>query len=183
MRDNRALIQPSRILLDLAAGQLEPEEIEAVELMVRAEGLTEPPPWVLRRAERIATQRKPGRWARVSERIVAALTFDSRTQPQFVGLRASQTQVRRLLFQADRIEVDLEMTPRPGTERVRLMGQVTAGGTDPSGGAVSLSNDSQEWLARLDESGEFLIEDLERGAYRLEVAIEDRVVEVPNLPI
>jgi hypothetical protein len=91
--------------------------------------------------------------------------------------------VRRLLFHADQIEVDLEVTPSHSSERLRLMGQVTSGGTDPSGGALRLSSDTEEWLAQLDESGEFLIDDLKAGAYRLEVAIDNRLIEVQSLPI
>ena len=155
--------------------------------MLQAEGLSEPPPWVLRRAERIATQRASARqrnnWATNARRFVAALTFDSQAQPRFVGLRATRTHVRRLLFQAENIEVDLEMSPSPSAEQVRLAGQITAGGTDPSGGFLRLTTDTGEWRAQLDDSGEFWIDSLVPGAYRLEVVLSDQVIEVPVLPL
>ena len=180
---------PPRVLIDLAEDRLQPPEVEAVELWLRAEGLTEPPPWVLRRAERIARQRfRPRRIAATNgpsavRRIVATLTFDSAAQLSFVGVRTSGTHVRRLLFQADNVEVDLEMTPVLPSDRIRLVGQVTAGGADPTGGYLRLSTSGNEWRADLDESGEFLIESLTPGAYRLEIVLCDRVVEVPVLPI
>ena len=174
---------PTRLLMDLGAGRLEPDEVETLELLLRADGLTSPPPWVRRRAERIARQHQPIRWPSTARRLVAALAFDSRVQPQFAGLRAIPTHVRRLLFQAENIEVDLEMAQSPVSAQVRLAGQVTAGGADPSGGLLRLSSGGEEWLTRLDESGEFWLDGLTPGAYHLEVVVEDRLIEVPVLPI
>jgi hypothetical protein len=180
---------PTRLLLDLGKERLDLAEVETLEFLLRADGLTAPPPWVQRRAERIARQHLPLRqrrsinWPNAARRLVAALAFDSRVQPQFVGLRAVPTHVRRLLFQAEDIEVDLEMSPGSASEQIRLAGQVTAGGADPTGGLLRLSRRSDEWLTQLDESGEFWLDSLEPGAYRLEVALRDRVIEVPVLPI
>ena len=125
MTDQPARIQPPvQLLVDLAEERLGLAEVEALELMFRADGLDEAPPWVLRRAERIAAQRASPRqrdsWTTSARRFVAALTFDSQVHPQFAGLRATRTQVRRLLFQAENIEVDLEMSPSLVSEQVRL---------------------------------------------------------------
>lgn len=38
-------------------------------------------------------------------------------------------------------------------------------------------------LSRLDDSGEFWLDDLPSGIYRLEVAFQDRAIEVPVLSI
>src|SRR6266516_16064 len=168
---------PARLLIDLGEGRLEPDEVETLELCLGADGLTPPPPWVQRRAERIARQRQPIRWPSGARRLVAALAFDSRVQPQFAGLRAIPTHVRRLLFQAENIEVDLEMAQSPVSAEVRLAGQVTAGGADPSGGLLRLSSAHAEWVTRLDESGEFWVDGLTPGAYHLEVVVEDRLIE------
>lgn len=176
---------PPRILLDLGEDRLDPDEVETLELWLRADGLT-PPPWVQRRAERLAGQRRrrPAiSWPEGARRLVANLAFDSQAQLQYVGLRAVATHVRRLLFQAENIEVDLEMAPTPSSERIRLAGQVTAGGADPSGAFLRLSTAHSERQAPLDESGEFWVDGLEPGAYRLEIVFGDRVVEVPVLPI
>jgi hypothetical protein len=179
--------RPAQLLVDLAEERLGLAEVEALELMLQAEGLDAPPPWVLRRAERIAGQRGSVRqrehWTTQARRFVAALTFDSQAQPQFVGLRATRTQVRRLLFQAENIEVDLEMSPSPISEQVRLAGQITAGGADPSGGFLRLTTAAGEWRAQLDKAGEFWIDSLAPGTYRLEVVFSDQVIEVPVLPL
>ena len=174
---------PTRLLVDLAQGRLEPAEVDMLERVLRADGLTPPPPWIQRRAERIAGQRLQPRRTNPARRLVAALAFDTRLQPQFVGLRAAATHVRRLLFQAENIEVDLEMAPSSTSNEIRLAGQVAARGADPSGGILRLSTVDREWQAELDDSGEFWIENLVPGAYRLEILFRDRVVEVPVLPI
>ncbi len=187
--DPPAVGPPSRLLLDLGRGDLEPEEVEAIEQWLRADGLDEVPPWIQRRAERIVRQRQPARrrpaftFPERARRLVAALAFDSQVQPQFVGLRAVQTRVRRLLFQAENIEVDLEMSPTPSNEQVRLAGQVTAGGMNPSGGFLRLSTASGQWMTTLDEAGEFWLDSLKPGAYRLEIVLQDRIIEVPVLPL
>ena len=188
MTDHFAIVHPPvQLLVDLAEERLGLAEVEALELMFQAEGLDEPPPWVLRRAERIAAQRATPRqresWTTSARRFVAALMFDSQVNPQFAGLRATRTQVRRLLFQAENIEVDLEMSPSLISEQVRLAGQITAGGTDPSGGFLRLTTDTGEWRAQLDDSGEFWIDSLTPGAYRLEVVLADQIIEVPVLPL
>ena len=180
---------PPRLLMDLALDELDDGEAEMAELLLRADGLTKPPPWVLRRDERIARRyqstRSPHRstWDSGWRRTVASIAFDSRVQPQFAGLRAGLAQVRRLLFQAENLEVDLEMRPGPLREQVRLAGQVTAAGANPHGGLLRLSTPDREQETLLDECGEFWIDGLERGTYRLEIVFAGRLVEIPVLPI
>jgi hypothetical protein len=180
--------RPARLLVDVAEGRLDPTEIDTLEHLLNAEEWA-PPPWVLRRAERIARQRRPQRerpaaiWSTVTPRLIACLAFDSQAQPQYVGMRAVETHVRRLLFQAENIEVDLEMAPSRAADRVRLAGQITAGGTNPTGGYLRLSRVDSERVTTLDQTGEFWVEDLEPGAYRLEIVFGKRILEVPVLPL
>jgi hypothetical protein len=112
---------------------------------------------------------------------VAALAFDSQVQAQFAGLRAMPTHIRRLLYQADDVELDLEVTPASGD--VCLAGQITAGEAQANGGILRLSRAADRRTARLNGSGEFRLEHLARGAYRLEITLPGRIVEVPVLPL
>jgi hypothetical protein len=183
----RARGAPGRLLLDLAAERLEPDEVAALELWLRREGLESAPPWLVRRAERlagrVAARPSGSRALGAARRLIGRLVFDSQCQPQFVGLRSARTQVRRLLFQADNLEVDLEMSPQASNNSYRLAGQVTASGSEPAGGFVRLSTETGEWAADLDVDGEFWLDDLAPGAYRLEVVLGGQVLEVPRLPI
>jgi hypothetical protein len=179
--------RPARLLLDLAADRLEPDEVAALELWLRQQGLDSTPSWIVRRAERLARQAAAqpsgNRALRTARRLIGRLVFDSQCQPQFVGLRSARSQVRRLLFQADNLEVDLEMSPQASNNHYRLAGQVTASGSEPTGGFVRLSTAGGEWAADLDGDGEFWLDNLAPGAYRLEVVLGEQVLEVPRLPI
>jgi hypothetical protein len=114
-------------------------------------------------------------------RSTAELVLDSRVHPQFVGLRAARP-LRRALFQTDGYQIDFEVTVNPSSGRARLAGQIT-GAHDCGEGWLRLSRGSDEWLVRLDESGEFRLDDLVPGAYRLEFTLKDRMIEVPVLPL
>jgi hypothetical protein len=113
--------------------------------------------------------------------LVATLTFDSRVQDQFVGLRAARSHVRRMLYQVHDYEVDLEITPQADAGKVRLAGQATMGGLDPGDGFVRLSKSDIESMVPLEESGEFWLDAVPSGAYRLEVVLSNHVIELPFL--
>jgi len=117
----------------------------------------------------------------VERRLVATLVFDSSIEPNFVGLRATATNLRRLLFQAENIEIDLEVAP--AAEEVSLAGQVTAFGPGMSQGTLRLSTARGERVTSLDDSGWFKLDNLKRGVYRLEVALNHRLIQVPVLPL
>jgi hypothetical protein len=114
-------------------------------------------------------------------RLIATLVFDSATQPNYVGLRATTMANRRLLFQAENIELDLEVAPMAGD--VSLAGQVTAVGPDLGSGTLRLTRALDERVASLDQSGWFKLDNLTRGVYRLEVALNQRLIQVPVLPL
>jgi hypothetical protein len=116
------------------------------------------------------------------DRSTAELVFDSRIHPQFVGLRAVGRPIRRALFQIDGYQIDFEVTVNPSSGRAQLAGQIT-GARDGADGWLRLSRGSDQWSVRIDESGEFRLDDLVPGAYRLEFALKDRMIEVPVLPL
>ena len=126
---------------------------------------------------------QPGAWPQTFHFSEADLVFDSRVQTPSVGLRAAGRPGRRVLFQNRDAEIDLEMTQTSGPERVRLMGQITPGAPNASGGWLRLARGYDRWLIFLDESGEFQVDGLEPGYYELEVIYKHGIVAVPVLPI
>jgi hypothetical protein len=88
-----------------------------------------------------------------------------------------------MLFEGEGYELDLEMSVGPVSQRMRLAGQITADDAAAGDGWLRVSRAYDQWLVMIDESGEFLLDGLERGTYRLEVTFKDRVVEVPSLEI
>ena len=173
---------PSRALLDLAEGGLDADELESMEAFFRAEGLENPQRWVPERAKKISRQRH-GEPAPPSalRRLIATLAFDSRAHPRPAGVRTVETRVRRLLFQAEGVEVDLEV--QPSMHGLRLAGQVTIGGSEVTTGSLRLSSSRGEHNARLDDAGEFRVDTLKPGSYRMEFRLDDRVIEIPSFPV
>jgi hypothetical protein len=172
----------SRLMVDLAEGQYSADELEAVELLLEAEGLERAPSWVVERARRISRQRRPAAaTGGVLQRLVATLAFDTRQQPRPVGVRSLDAPPRRLLFRADGIDVDIEVLP--SMQGLRVLGQVTVEEGEPLPGTLRLTSELTIHDAMLDESGEFIIDPVLPGSYRLELHVQGRVVEIPNLPI
>ena len=64
-----------------------------------------------------------------------------------------------------------------------LAGQVTAFGPDMGQGTLRLSTARSEQVTALDESGWFKLDNLKRGVYRLEVVLNQRLIQVPVLPL
>ena len=122
-------------------------------------------------------------WPTTTRQIPTTLAFDSRLQPGFVGMRSTRRAARRMLFEADGYELDLEMSEHAISQRMRLAGQITADAAAAGDGWLRVSRAYDQWLVMIDESGEFWLDGLERGTYRLEVTFKDCVVEVPYLEI
>jgi hypothetical protein len=122
-------------------------------------------------------------WPTTTRHLPTTLAFDSALQPGFVGMRSTTRAARRMLFEADGYELDLEMSVDPVSQRMRLVGQITAHDAAAGDGWLRVSRAYDQWLVMIDESGEFGLDGLERGTYRLEVTFKDRVVEVPSLEI
>jgi hypothetical protein len=125
---------------------------------------------------------RPTGWPEWSHHLVAVPAFDSRIEPLFIGMQAAAAvTARRVLFGAAEHEIDLELTADLGSGRVHLAGQLLADGFGSRGGRLRVSQARDQWLVLLDEGGRFRVDDLAPGAYRLEFAFKDRVIELPVL--
>lgn len=200
-------------LLDWLEGRLPPEEAAAVAQRLEQAGeasqadldwlrafhaarqavrLAAPPPNV--RAElrrRFAAQAQatspPGLFAR----LVAALSFDSRTQPATAGLRSTQgTDRRQLVYSAASVEVALDLqamedTPggSPAERGLRLSGQVFAAEAAPAQVyAIQLLRQGGEVaLTATDDLGEFALTNLPAGDYELVATASDHEVLLPAI--
>ena len=172
------------VLAALAAGRLDGEEVDAVVAWLRASGDT-PPPWVVDRAVRIGRPAEAGRPARPTlwRRVAAALVFDSRLQPRPAGARAVGTDRRRLLYQADMVEIDLEVAASSTEGRLRMLGQVTAEASTRVGARVVAEGPAGRVEADLDELGQFVLDSLVPGSHRLEIGLVSELIEIPELQI
>ena len=138
--------------------------------------------------------RSPGALERAAEtaqaalRLVAAvLQFDSWAQPALAsGMRAAPGDTRHLLFCAEGCDIDLRITP--SAERFAVSGQVL--GSTSQGvvefaaaevGLRSLFADSR--TAALDEMGEFRLDALPAGTYRMTIKMGRDKIALPPIDI
>ena len=122
-------------------------------------------------------------WPEWAGHVVAKVVFDSLQQSCFAGMRAATATARRVLFQAEGHELDLEIRPELDSGRVDLIGHVLRVGAETGDGWLRLSRPTGDLLGQIDPNGEFRIGGIEPGAYRLEVVFKDRLIEVPVLPL
>lgn len=122
--------------------------------------------------------------AQAGLRLVAAvLSFDSWAQPAVArGMRAGPSETRHLLFSAMGRDIDLRISPL--ADRFALTGQIL--GPDDAGviELAAQADDNPEThdarTAVLDAFGEFRLEGVEGGTYRLTLCMgEDKIILPP----
>lgn len=112
--------------------------------------------------------------------VSAVLSFDSWAQsPAVLGMRAASSDTRHLLFSAQGRDIDLRISP--ATEHFALSGQIL--GPDESG-VVELAGEpaggARTHATRLDTLGEFRLDGVRPGRYRLTLCVgADKIVLPP----
>ncbi len=119
-------------------------------------------------------------------RVVAALSFDSwAPTPMAMGLRAALSDTRHLLFTAEGRDVDLRISPV--AEHFALTGQIL--GPDESGvielvaEAGGQTPGAVPQVTTLDELGEFRIDGVRRGNYRLTLRVGNDEIVLPPIEV
>jgi hypothetical protein len=174
-----------RILADLADGSLDDEDANAVAAWLLATADEEPPSWMVNRAVRIVGQvigheaPRPSAW----RRLVAALVHDTRLQPRLAGARAVGLEQHRLLYQAGGTKIDLEVGDSRITDRLRLLGQVTATEPDLARAWVIAEGPAGRFEAEVDALGQFSLDGLLSGVHRLEIGLAYELIEIPAVPL
>lgn len=174
-----------RILADLANGDLDEEEANAVADWLMATADEEPPSWVVNRAVRIAGQAvgkdapRPSIW----RKLVAALVYDTRLQPRIAGARAVVVDHPRLMYQAGGVEIDLEVGHSTIAGRLRMLGQVTASEPDLTRAWVIAEGPSGRLETEVDDLGQFSLDGLVSGIHRMEIGLAYELIEIPSVSI
>ncbi|MBI2912161.1 MAG: carboxypeptidase regulatory-like domain-containing protein [Chloroflexi bacterium] len=183
MPDEREI--PWRLLEAVAEARADALEMEVFEQALRADGLEEPPTWVLQRAIRIARKirefPRPGLPGRV-RRVVAQLLYDSQLQPAPTGVRGSERGARRLLYQGDAVGVDLEIR-----QHVALVGQILpeVAPEGLAGAEVQLHQRDRRIVAstQADADGQFSFEGVRPGDYDLTIRLSDTEIAISGIEI
>jgi len=117
------------------------------------------------------------------KRIAAQLSFDSWTMSApALGMRGARGATRHLLFTAQGRDVDLRIAP--AGDGFQLAGQIL--GPDAEG-RIEIEDDANAGApartASLDELGEFRVDGLGRGLYRLTLHLADTAIELPPIEV
>jgi len=112
-------------------------------------------------------------------RVVAILTFDSRSASPAFGMRSIHTASRQLLYSAQETDLDLRITVQNG--ECIVAGQIMRDGC--SGGVVEISGANGSSAASLNELCEFTLPAVPVGNYSLMVRMLDVEIEIPELEL
>jgi hypothetical protein len=159
---------------------------EWLQLVQRAAALPDAPEALIRAALDLWPARQPSAVARAAttlRRVVAVLSFDSWAAPAVAaGMRALPSEVRQLLFTAMGRDIDLRIAPQGG--RFALAGQVL--GPDETGSlelAGSAGEASAALGAEIDALGEFRLDGVGRGTYRLTLRVGGDEIVLPPIEV
>ena len=149
--------------------------LQQLVLMMRSDGTSDAPRDVLTSAINIFLQetRVPLR------RIVALLTFDSRSADPAFGVRSLRAASRQMLYSAEDIDLELRITVQ--NDEYILAGQVIGEGC--AEGHVEISGVAGSSKASLNEVCEFTLPAIPPGNYSLTVRMLDREIEIPELEL
>jgi hypothetical protein len=134
-------------------------------------------------AGRTAAEARPGALERL-RRVLATLASPA-AQPAFGGLRGTAAEEGQT-YRAEELAVTLGPGPRGARGRVSLLGLVWAESAEApalEGGEAQLVGESGTYAAPIDELGNFGLEDVAPGTYRLELRLADRTVVIEDLRV
>jgi hypothetical protein len=112
-------------------------------------------------------------------RVVAILTFDSRSAVPAFGMRSVHTASRQMLYSAEETDLDLRIAVQ--NDECVVSGQVIR--DDCAGGVVEISGATGSSAATLNELCEFTLSAVPVGNYSLMVRMLDVEIEIPELEL
>lgn len=112
-------------------------------------------------------------------RVVAILTFDSRSTSPAYGMRSIHTSSRQMLYSAQETDLDLRITVQ--NDECIVAGQIMRDGC--TGGVVEISGATGSAEASLNELCEFTLPAVPIGNYSLKVRMLDVEIEIPELEL
>ena len=180
---------------------------EFTELVQRAAGLPDAPPEMLRAATNLWPKTRPstlGNHAETASQIIyAVLSFDSWARPAVAfGMRSAGSDTRHLLFSAAGRDVDLRISrladtfalagqilgpDEAGTIELAADPSLTNAEANPAGSVADEPDDRQRLIGSrvtsLDELGEFRLDDVPAGTYRLTLRLGSDEIVLPPIVI
>jgi len=155
-------------------------ELEQLINIMRTDNAEDAPRDVRANAVALFGVRGSSRKTSVTQRLIAALSFDSARLSPSYGLRSGQPQARQLLYSVG--ENDLDLRIRPSGAEWFVSGQVLG---QCEGGQVELQGEGGASAAKsmLNDLCEFALPPVPTGRYTLRLRLTDMEVEVPDLEL
>ena len=150
--------------------------LEQVLLLMKTDTAEDAPRDVLASAINVFS---PQRTSTAVPRIVAALTFDSRSARPAFGMRSLDSDWRQMIYSARDNDVDLRI--RVQNEECIIAGQVIR--ESCNGGLVEISGATGSSQASLNALCEFTLPAVPIGHYSLRVIMPDVEIEIPDLDL
>ena len=150
-------------------------ELQQLILTMKSDRTKDAPRDVLTSAINIFSQQKRS----PLRRIVALLTFDSRSAGPAFGMRSLRANSRQMVYSAEEIDLDLRITVQ--NDECILAGQVIGEGC--AGAHVEISGMAGRSEATLNEECEFTLPPIPVGNYSLTVKMPDLQIEIPELEL
>jgi hypothetical protein len=159
-------------------------------LVPRAAAMPDAPGDLIRAAGNLAARASAGDVACAATRLLAAaLRFDSWAgAPLAYGMRALPAETRHLLFSAMGRDIDLRITP--AEPDFALAGQILGPDetgrvelTPYSGQGATASGPAQPRTASIDQLGEFRIDAVPSGSYRLTLCMGGDEIVLPPIEV
>ncbi len=147
--------------------------------LMRSDDSVDAPPETIARAVRRFRPRPVPATPSLRERLAAVLTFDSGQMPLAVGVRATGSSSRQMLYTAGEYEIDLRLAPEG--EHTRLAGQIL--GPVTQGVVQAQAAQSAPIRQPLTALGEFTLELLRARRYDLTVELAQHEIEIPDLDL
>lgn len=110
------------------------------------------------------------------KKVLGSLVFDDWQMAFVINERLSESEFRQLLYNAENYDVDLRLIPIE--KRWVIAGQILG---ECNGGKVQIHSDNFVEEVFLNESCEFVIQNVPDGSYALKVFLEDVEIEISEL--
>ena len=165
-------------LLSCSHCATELKQVEQTIALMRTDQSVDAPPELLQQAIAVFRKRKASGES-VWRRIVAALSFDSRTLTPAFGVRSAAATSRQLLYTAEDSDIDLRITGRD--DKWVISGQVL--GQDCSGGIVEIEGEQGSATTTLNDQCEFTLPAISGGNCLIRLRLNNLIVEIPQLEL
>jgi len=141
----------------------------------------EPPQAVL---ETVLRMGRPGYLKKLSNFILASLTFDSAMSPAVAGVCRAEAVSREMTFDAGDLEIALSVRRSEGTVSFtgQVLNRVSSRIEDPAARVDLIDEGDHVATTPLSNWGEFAFSDVKDARYSLQIHVLDRVIRIQELP-